>query len=111
MSYKVVITEQAKRQLDMYVGYTAEILKNKQAAKAILADASGTKKRLSFVAEKLALCDNDVLRQHGYRRIMFKKHDFFMVYRLDGKNAVVDAMYHVLQDYEGIFGAKLNIEP
>ena len=108
MTYKVIITEQAKHQLDMYVGYTAEILRNKQAAKAILLDARATKKRLSIVAEKLALCNNDVLRSLGYRRIMFKEHDFFMVYRLDGKVAIVEAMYHVLQDYEGTFIEKQN---
>jgi len=108
MTYKVIITEQAQHQLDMYVGYTAEKLKNKQAARAILSDAKDTKKMLSLVADKLALCDDDILRQHGYRKIIFKKHNFLMIYRLDGKTAVVDAMYHVLQDYEGIFVANLK---
>ena len=109
MAYKVVITKPAKHQLDMYVGYTANTLKNKQAAKAIMSDASTTKKRLSLVADKLAFCDNAVLRQHGYRRILFKKHDFFMVYRIDGNRAIVDAMYHELQDYEGTFIADMHI--
>ena len=39
MAYKVIIIPPAKRRLDMYVYYTLETLKNKQAAKNILADA------------------------------------------------------------------------
>jgi len=35
MAYKVIITPPAKRRLDMYIGYTALTLKNKQGAKAI----------------------------------------------------------------------------
>ncbi len=105
MGYKVIITKFAKHQLDMYVGYTADILKNRQAAKAIISDARDTNEMLSIVADKLALCDNAILRQHGYRRILFKKHDFFMVYRLDGNKAI----YHELQDYESTFITDMHL--
>ena len=37
MAYKVIFMPPAKRRLDMYVAYTAETLKNRQAAKAIIA--------------------------------------------------------------------------
>lgn len=46
MGYRVIIMPPAKRRLDMYVFYTVETLGNRQAAKAILADARETKKRL-----------------------------------------------------------------
>lgn len=36
MAYKVIIMPPAKRRLDMYVYYTLETLKNKQAARNIL---------------------------------------------------------------------------
>ena len=102
MTYKVVITPPAKEQLDMYIGYTIRVFKNKQAAKAIRDDASNTKKRLADVAGSLALCENKILAKNGYRRILFDKHDFFMVYRIVDDMAIVDAMYHELQDYEAI---------
>ncbi len=49
MAYKVIIMPPAKRRLDIYVYYTLETLKNRQAAKLVLADAKDTKKRLSVV--------------------------------------------------------------
>ena len=33
MAYRVIITAPAKRRLDMYIGYTVDVLQNKQAAK------------------------------------------------------------------------------
>lgn len=109
MAYKVLIMPTAKRRLDMYVCYTIETLGNKQAAKAILADAKATKKKLSMVADSLKLCDNPALAQYGYRKIRFEKHKFLMIYRLDSGNVIVDGMFHELQDYEGIFANELNL--
>lgn len=109
MAYKVVITPQAKQQLEMYVKYSLSELKNPQAAKAILTDAKQTKKKLSTVAGSLALCENKILAQYGYRKIMFSKHNFFMVYRIDNKIVSVDAMYHELQDYESAFTKQMKL--
>lgn len=53
MAYKIIIMLLAKRRLDMYVSYTLEKLKNRQAAKAILEDAKATKKKLSVTADSL----------------------------------------------------------
>ena len=47
MAYKVIIMPTAKRRLDIYVYYTIETLGNKQVAKAILADAKATAKKLT----------------------------------------------------------------
>ena len=42
MVYKVIIMPPAKRRLDMYVYYTLDKLKNRQAARAILMNARAT---------------------------------------------------------------------
>lgn len=110
MAYKVIIMPPAKRRLDMYVYYTLEILKNKQAAKNILADAKITARRLSKVADAFKVCDNPVLRKHGYRKIKFEKHDFVMIYRIQDGQVIVDGMFHELQDYEGIFTNELHLD-
>lgn len=103
MAYKVRITPPAKHQLEMYIAYTANELRNKQAARAIKEDAVSTARRLAEVADNLAFCNNEVLAKNGYRRIFFEKHDFFMVYRIENNYVIVDAMYHELQDYEAVF--------
>lgn len=110
MAYKVIIMPPAKRRLDMYVYYTLETLKNKQAARKILADAKNTARRLSKVADALKICDNPVLRKHGYRKIKFEKHDFVMIYRIQDGQAIVDGVFHELQDYEGIFTNELHLD-
>lgn len=110
MAYKVIITPPAKKRLDMYIGYTINVLKNRQAAKAIKNDAKNTKKRLSLVADNLALCKDAVLAKYGYHKIQFEKHSFFMIYRIDGNMVVVDGMYHELQDYETLFIRQMHLK-
>lgn len=109
MVYKVVVMPPARRRLDMYVYYTAETLKNKPAAKAILADARTTVKRLSTLADTLKICDNPVLAKYGYRKINFAKHKFVLIYRIQDGMVIVDGMFHELQDYEGIFTNELRL--
>ena len=110
MVYKVLIMPPAKRRLDMYVFYTLETLGNRQAAKAILADAKDTVKRLSLTADSLKICDNPVLEKYGYRKIRFAKHKFVMLYRIYDNTVIVDGMFHELQDYEGMFAEELHLQ-
>jgi plasmid stabilization system protein ParE len=109
MAYKVIIMPPAKRRLDRYVQYTLEELKNKQAAKAILADARENQKRLAQVAESLKICDDPLLAKYEYRKISFLKHHFIMVYRIQDGVVIVDGMFHELQDYEGIFASEMHL--
>lgn len=110
MAYKVVITMPAKHQLESYISYTLTEFKNRQAARSIRDDARDTKKRLSEVAPSLALCENEILAKNGYRKISFTSHDYFMVYRIENKTVIVDAMYHELQDYESVFIKTMQIK-
>lgn len=109
MTYKVVITPPAQRRLDSYVSYTFSTLKNKEAARAILADAKATKKVLQRVAGSNALCDDLTLNKYGYRKQFFLKHRYVMIYRIHNNMVIVEGMYHELQDYESIFIRERNI--
>lgn len=109
MAYKVIIMPTAKRRLDMYVYYTLETLRNKDAARAILADAKATANKLSKVADSLKICDNPLLAKYEYRKIRFAKHDFVMIYRIHNGEVIVDGMFHELQDYEGVFANELHL--
>lgn len=100
----------AKRRLDMYIYYTTETLKNRQAARAILADVRETKRKLSEVADSLKVCDNPRLAKYGYRKIQLARHRFVMIYRIQDRTVVVEGMFHELQDYEGIFTNEIHLE-
>lgn len=102
-SYNVRITKKALAQLEDCVAYIQHTLLNPVAADNVTLDAEKTKMELAHVAGSLKLCDHPVLRGLGYRGIKFEKHDYVMLYRIDGQTVYVDGIYHSMQDYESTF--------
>lgn len=100
MEYKVIVSEDAERELEEFVGYLLFEKKNEQAAANLLDDFKATVLSLSKVAESLKLCENTKLRAQGYRRINFRSHRYFMLYRVKENKVFVDDIFHELQDYE-----------
>lgn len=104
MEYKVYITEDAERDLDSFIYYLLFEKLNEQAAASLLDDFEATKKQLSLVAGSLNPCTNEKLKAQGYKRINFLYHRYFIIYHINGTNAIIDNIFHELQDYEN----KLN---
>ncbi len=100
MDYKVIVTCDAENDLDRYVRYLLFEKRSEQAAGNLLDDFEETVRILSGVAGSLKPCDNPRLKEQGYKRISYQRHRYFMLFRVEGKNAVVDALFHELQDYE-----------
>ena len=100
MVYKVLITPDAEEDIDRFIAYLINEKNSKQAARNVLEDFEATIQSLSIVAGSLKLCDNPRLSELGYRRINFLSHRYFMLYRIEKKTVVVDAVFHSLQDYE-----------
>ncbi len=100
MDYKVVMTEDAETDLDNFVRYLLFIKKSEQAARNLLDDFEVTKKSLANVAGSLMDCTNPKLKEQGYKRINFMSHRYFMLYRIEDDKAIVDNIFHELQDYE-----------
>lgn len=101
--YNVIISPKALSQLNGYIDYIQHTLLNDQAAYSIWQDALKTRDRLSNVAGSLKCCRHPQLKELGYHAINFKQHRYVMLYRIEGQNVYVDAIYHQLQDYENIF--------
>ena len=100
MAYNVVVTSDAEKDLDKFIRYLLFEKKNEQAARNLLDDYDETKNILSNVAASLKDCDNAKLKQFSYKRINFRKHRYFMLYRVEGKLAIIDNMFHEIEDYE-----------
>ena len=100
MAYKVVVTTDAESDLDRFLAYLIFEKKSVPSAKNVLNDFEMTKAKLSDVAGDLKLCDNPVLHNLGYRRINFRTHRYFMLYRIDGNTVTVDNIFHGSQDFE-----------
>ena len=100
MAYKVVLTPDAEEELNQFIRYLLYEKKNEQAASNVLDDFEAMVQSLSRVAGRLKLCDHPRLRALGYRKIHFLTHRYFMLYRMEGDLAVVDGIFHELQDFE-----------
>jgi len=102
MVYNVVVTEDAERDLDGFLHYLIYEKKNEQAARNLLDDYESTVAILSHVAGSLKYCEHPKLKEHEYKRINFCSHRYFMLYRVEGNCAIVDNIFHELQDYENL---------
>lgn len=100
MEYEVVLTTQAKVNFRQIINYLLYELKSEQAATNVANDMENTINRLAHIAGSLKLCEDYKLRNLGYRMIHFKRHKYFMLYRIEGNRVYVDSIYHDLQDYE-----------
>lgn len=100
MDYKVIITEDAEADIDKFVLYLLFEKKNEQAACNLLDDFESAITTLARVAESLKMCENQHLKNLGYRRINFISHRYFMLYRVEEDKVFVDNIFHELQDYE-----------
>ena len=100
MDYKVVITEDAEADLDAFIRYLLFEKMNRQTAAAVFDEFEATKESLKRVAGALKLCDNPRLSALGYRRTNFLSQRYFMLYRIEDDTAVVDNIFHELQDFE-----------
>ena len=100
MDYKVVVTKDAEENLERFVQYLLFEKQNSQAAANVLNDFEETVQVLSHVAGSLKLCDHPRLNALGYRKIHFLSHRYFMLYRIADGLAVVDNIFHDLQDHE-----------
>ena len=107
VSYNVIIAPRAKEQLESYIDYVHYTLLNEISAKNVYSDAEETIARLANIAGSLSFCQHPKLKEHGYRAIRFKRHEYVMLYRVAGQTAYVDAVYHQKQDYENTFASKL----
>ena len=107
-SFDVIISPKALSQLNDYIDYLQYTLLNDQAAYNVWQDALETREQLSKVAGSLKFCAHPQLKKNGYRAIHFMRHRYLMLYRVEGKTAYVDAVYHQLQDYENTFADELK---
>ena len=98
--YRVSVTADAKADLKRYKDYLVDEKKNRQAARNVVLDFSQTKDDLKKSAGSLAEPESQKLLERGLKRINFRSHDYFLLYRIEGSRVFVTNMFHDLEDYE-----------
>lgn len=108
VSFDIIISPKALSQLDSYIDYILNTLMNPQAAMNLWHDAEATREELSKCAGSLGYCKHPKLKALGYHPMLFLKHRYVMLYRLEGQTTYVDGIYHLLQDYENTFASEFD---
>ena len=96
----VVVTEDVQNDLDRFVYYLFVEKLNRQAAKAVLDDYDETINELSNIAGSLKLLEDPELS--NYRKIRFRRHNYYLLYRIQEDIVIIDRMFHDLQDVDNI---------
>lgn len=104
MEYKVIVTSDAEENFDAYIRYLIFEKGNKQAASNLINDFEATKESLSLVAGSLKYCNSPKLKQLGYKKMRFLSHRYFILFRIVEDTAIIDKIFHELQDYENKIG-------
>ena len=81
---------------------------NPQAAMNLWHDAEDTREELSRCTESLGYCKHPRLKALGHHPMLFLKHRYVMLYRIEEQTAYVDGIYHLLQDYENTFASEFD---
>ena len=96
--YKVVVTEDVRHDLDNYIYYLLVEKLSEQAARAVLDDYDETVDELADIAGSLKHLEDPELSE--YRKIRLQRHDYYLLYRIEGDTAIIDKMFHDLQDLD-----------
>ncbi len=100
MAYKVVVTSDAHADLEDYISYILFEFRSEQAAQSILDDYEETLETLALAAGSIRKSSSPKLAMRGLRRINFRRHDYFLLFKLDGNIVTVTNIFHSSQDYE-----------
>lgn len=97
--YKIIVSEGTIQKLHTCLFYLKAKIKSQQAAKAVYNDYVQTRKSLQETAGSIQLCEDPDLARLGYRRINFKKHNYFLLFRIEDDKVYIDYIFHGLEDF------------
>ena len=73
-------------------------LHNPDAAKAIFEDFEATIAAVALMGDRIPIGTHPIMRKRGLRRMNFRKHRFYVLYRIHGDVAQVVRVAHFLED-------------
>lgn len=98
--YKAVITKQAQTDLRSKLAYIRNRLKNPQAVQSVYNDYKLTRNNLEEVADTIREPDSVELKKRDLKRINFRTHNYFMLFRIQEDRVEITNIFHGSEDYE-----------
>ena len=99
-NYRVVLSQEAENDLQERLLYLINDKHSPWTAKNVMKDYNDTKIKLSYMADALPVPDNDKLRLLGLKRMNFSKHDYFMLFTIEGDKVIITNIFHAREDFE-----------
>ena len=90
MAYKLIISKDVHFDIDGIVSYMVDKLQNQTAAIGFLDDVEKSYKNIIGNPLMYGLCNDDKLRNQGYRKIPIK--NYIILYSVDKKEKTVTVM-------------------
>ena len=97
--YVVRNTPLLEKKLDRYLGYLNNRKKSPQSAQALLNDFVETRKSLEKTAGMIKDPEDEKLKIRNLKRINFRRHNYFLLFRINGDVAEIVTMFHGLENY------------
>lgn len=98
--YRVVITKQAQADLRGKLAYIRDRLRNPQAVQSVYDDYKLTRKTLGETAETICEPNNMELKRRDLKRINFRTHNYFMLFRFREDRVEITNIFHGSEDFE-----------
>ena len=98
--YKAVITKQAQANLRGKLAYILDRLKNPQAVQSVYNDYKLTRIALEEAADTIREPDSMELKRRDLKRINFRTHNYFMLFRIRNDRVEITNIFHDSEDFE-----------
>ena len=99
MPYRLVVPARTNAQIDACIAYIAQVLRNPDAAHAVVDDISYAYRQLEDLPAAFPLCDDTYLRAKAYRKITLLHHNYVFIYRIDGNIVYLVGFFHMRENY------------
>ena len=99
-SYIVNESERARKDIRRIIKYMLNKKRNPFAAERILDDYYHTAEKLSYMADTVSQPNDPSLQKRGLKRINFSKHDYFILFAIEGEAVIIANVFHAKENFE-----------
>lgn len=109
MKYTIHITSTAELDLEKAYDYIDLVLKNRQAANALLDEATKQINALATMPKKFSLIDDPVLKAYGIRFTMINNYHAFYIVSPENKHIIIIRILYAKRNWQNILKQELSI--
>lgn len=99
MTYSLIISDTAQKQIDGAVLYLINELHSPFAAGSLIDDIERAYDRIQFMPYAMPKCTDPILRENDYHKTLLDSHDYILIFRVDADIIKIYGFFHMLQNY------------